>query len=76
MSWADEELHYYYDPEAPVNTNQEIYTDTDEDTQTDDEIIDEWEPTSQQTIEEAKKNFPLKDVILKTPAKHADSWDL
>ena len=47
MSWADEELHYYYDPEAPVNTNQEIYSDTDEDTETDDRIIDEWEPTSQ-----------------------------
>ncbi len=55
VSWADEELHYYYDPEAPVNTNQEIYTDTDEDIETDDEIIEEWEPTSQQTIEEAEK---------------------
>ncbi len=55
VSWADEELHYYYDPEAPVNTNQEIYTDTDEDIETDDEIIEKWEPTSQQTIEEAEK---------------------
>ena len=55
VSWADEELHYYYDPEASVNTNQEIYSDTDEDVETDDEMIEEWEPTSQQTIEEAKR---------------------
>src|SRR6266540_6971795 len=51
----DEEMHYYYDPKDPVITNQEIYSDTDEDTETDDRIIDEWEPTSQQTIEEAKR---------------------
>ncbi len=48
-------MHYYYDTKAPVITNQEIYTDTDENTETDDGIIDEWEPTSQQTIEETKK---------------------